>query len=126
MLWVTIKPVNEMTLKNYDLESLRLVKSMIDEDLKIHLTIPELAHQANINEHKLKHGFKLAFGITIHAYRLKVRVQYAKVLLMDSDKPMKIIASQSGFKDVNVFNRSFKRLTGWSPGAWQKKHNKNV
>jgi AraC family transcriptional regulator len=103
-----------------------LVKSIIDDDLKNHHTIPELAHRANINEHKLKHGFKLAFGITIHAYRLKVRVQYAKVLLMESDKPIKIVAGQAGFKDVNVFNRSFKRLTGWSPRAWQKRYKKAV
>lgn len=51
----------------------------------------------------------------------KVRLKKAKVLLEKSDSSIREIAEQLGFSGANNFIRTFKRLSGSTPGAYRRK-----
>lgn len=48
------------------------------------------------------------------------RVEKAISLLKNSNKPLSIIAEESGFQSVRTFNRVFKKITGKSPLKYKK------
>ena len=64
--------------------------------------------------------FKAATGMAPLAYFNRMRVEYAKTLLRQSDglRPIKDIASSAGFSDPYYFSRVFKQYTGRSPAAY--------
>jgi iron complex transport system substrate-binding protein len=49
----------------------------------------------------------------------QLRIQAAKNLLLTSGLSIKEIACQVGFSDVYTFSKSFKRISGISPSAFQ-------
>ncbi|MCG8480323.1 MAG: AraC family transcriptional regulator [Spirochaetales bacterium] len=59
------------------------------------------------------------FGITplqlVHA----VRIEKAKERIVSTDRELKEIAFEVGFKSIHHFSRTFKKETGMSPGAWR-------
>ncbi len=59
------------------------------------------------------------FGVTplqlVHA----VRIEKAKERIVSSDRELKEIAFEVGFKSIHHFGRTFKKVTGMSPGAWR-------
>ena len=59
------------------------------------------------------------FGMTplqlVHA----VRIEKAKERIISSDRGLKEIAAEVGFKSIHHFSRTFKKETGMSPGAWR-------
>jgi len=56
-------------------------------------------------------------------YINKVRTEKAKLLLNNSNLPIKSIAEQVGFINVNSFVRVFKKYTGISPGKYRRLNN---
>jgi transcriptional regulator GlxA family with amidase domain len=51
-------------------------------------------------------------------YSLRLRVERAKEMLLQSDRRMSEIAVTLGFFDQSHFSRTFRRITGVSPGEY--------
>jgi AraC family transcriptional regulator of adaptative response/methylated-DNA-[protein]-cysteine methyltransferase len=51
-----------------------------------------------------------------------LRVQRAKRLLDDGDLPMLLIAQRAGFSSARCMSAAFRRLYGWPPSAFRKRH----
>ncbi len=54
-------------------------------------------------------------GATLPQLRTEVGVEYAEVLLLESDKSIAQVAHAAGFADAAAFTRAFKRATGQTP-----------
>lgn len=54
-------------------------------------------------------------GVTLPQLRTDVGIEYAEVLLFESDKTITQIAHAAGFADAASFTRAFKRATGRTP-----------
>lgn len=54
-------------------------------------------------------------GYTLPQLRAVVGIEYAQVLLRETDKSIAQIANIIGFKDAASFTRAFKRGTGTTP-----------
>jgi AraC-like DNA-binding protein len=78
-----------MPLKRQDIRYIRKAKTIVTENFDKHITIPELAKKAGINETKLKEGFRELYGQSIHDYLLQLRVAKAKDLLRETTKTSK-------------------------------------
>jgi AraC-like DNA-binding protein len=68
--------------------------------------------------HSYEHAcrlFKAHFGISPHAYMLRLRIERAKVLLRDGDMTVSEVSEAAGFTHHAHFSRVFRRLTGLTP-----------
>lgn len=96
-------------------------KEIILADIEKHYTIGELARQVRLNEFKLKAGFRQLFGTGIFECLLEARMQKARNLLLETDQPIKQIASRTGYRRVTSFITAFRRHFGYTPGSVRRK-----
>lgn len=58
-------------------------------------------------------------GSTFPQLRAEVGIEYAEMLLLETDKAISQIAHAAGFADAATFTRAFKRATGQTPSQWR-------
>src|SRR5213078_1782802 len=78
--------------------------------------IERLARVSGASEAHFARSFKDAFGVPPHRYLLTRRIERAKALLRDTDQPITEIAFQTGWNSLGTFGRTFRDVTGESPG----------
>lgn len=64
--------------------------------------------------------FKETMGVTFYKYLTAVRLDFAKNQLLDSDKTILEVALDSGFANVNAFNRAYKEKYQELPSDFKK------
>jgi len=85
-------------------------------------SITTLANLAEISPSLLFRRFKKRTGLTPVRYRNMVRVNKAKLLLLDRTLPLEEVAERLGFQDKRYFNRVFKQWTGISLREFRKRN----
>ena len=78
--------------------------------------VPRLARVSGVSQAHFARSFKQAFGVPPHRYLLTRRVERAAALLRDTDLPVTEIAFRSGWNSLGTFGRTFRDVTGESPG----------
>jgi transcriptional regulator GlxA family with amidase domain len=78
--------------------------------------VPRLARVSGVSEAHFARSFKEAFGVPPHRYLLTRRIERATALLRDTDLPVTEIAWLAGWKSLGTFGRTFRDVTGESPG----------
>jgi LacI family transcriptional regulator len=84
------------------------------------LTVAELMRQAHISRSRLERGFRHYLGRSPQAEIRRIQVARIKQLLVETDLPLKDIASRTGFEHVEYLSVVFKREVGESPGRFRK------
>jgi AraC-like DNA-binding protein len=79
--------------------------------------IPRLARVSGVSEAHFARSFKAAFGVPPHRYLLARRIERATALLRDTELSITEIAFQTGWNSLGTFGRTFRDITGESPGA---------
>jgi AraC-like DNA-binding protein len=97
----------------------RLLRAKDRMDAASHEAWPvrRLARVSGVSEAHFARQFKLAFGMPPHRYLLTRRIERAVALLRDTDLPITQIAFQTGWESLGSFGRTFRDVTGDSPGA---------
>jgi AraC family transcriptional regulator len=62
----------------------------------------------------------MSTGLAPHQWLLRARIAKAEQLLLEADLPIARIAVEAGFADQAHLTRTFGRVTGQSPRAWQR------
>ena len=98
------------------------IKRMIANDISDNLSNKEIAKRMNVGIRTAETTFKECFGMTIHQYQLKEKIDRARFCL-EYYQDMKIIdiSLSLGFYDEYHFSRQFKKITGLSPTEYRKK-----
>ena len=78
--------------------------------------VPRLARVSGVSEAHFARSFKEAFGVPPHRYLLTRRLERATALLRDTDLSITEIAFQTGWNSLGTFGRTFRDVTGESPG----------
>lgn len=78
--------------------------------------IARLARVSGVSEAHFARSFKAAFGIPPHRYLLTRRIERATALLRDTSLSITEIAFQTGWSSLGTFGRTFRDVTGESPG----------
>jgi transcriptional regulator GlxA family with amidase domain len=78
--------------------------------------IRRLARVSCVSEAHFARSFKEAFGVPPHRYLLTRRLERAMALLRDTDLSITEIAFQTGWNSLGTFGRTFRDVTGESPG----------
>ena len=96
----------------------RLLRAKDRMDAASHEEWPvrRLARVSGVSEAHFARSFKEAFGVPPHRYLLTRRIERAKTLLRDTDLAITQIAFQTGWNSMGTFGRTFRDVTGESPG----------
>ena len=96
----------------------RLLRAKDRMDAASHEEWPvrRLARVSGVSEAHFARSFKQAFGIPPHRYLLTRRVERAKALLRDTEFSITEIAFETGWASLGTFGRTFRDITGESPG----------
>ena len=86
-------------------------------DLGTNATLAGAAQAAALSPFHLIRVFNAAFGQTPLAYAAAKRLEYARALLIEGDKPIGDIALAAGYESRNAFDRAFVRRYRVTPGA---------
>jgi transcriptional regulator GlxA family with amidase domain len=78
--------------------------------------IRRLARVSGVSEAHFARSFKEAFGVPPHRYLLTRRIERATALLRDTDLSITEVAFQTGWNSLGTFGRTFRDVTGESPG----------
>ena len=81
------------------------------------ISVASLAGACNISVSALERRFKKHLKKTPHQYISDVRLDNARRLLRETDKPIGTIALETGFADHSHFTRAFSRKFGNPPSA---------
>ena len=97
----------------------RLLRAKDRMDAASHQEWPvrRLARVSGVSEAHFARSFKQAFGVPPHRYLLTRRVERAVALLRDTDLSITEIAFETGWASLGTFGRTFRDITGESPGA---------
>ncbi len=79
--------------------------------------VRRLARVSGVSEAHFARSFREAFGIPPHRYLLTRRIERASALLRETDLSVTEIAFEAGWNSLGTFGRTFRDVTGESPGA---------
>ncbi|MBN2166767.1 MAG: helix-turn-helix domain-containing protein [Marinilabiliaceae bacterium] len=82
----------------------------------------QLADALKISQRQLYRKLKAITGNSIHEFILRVRLEHAAKLLVDSNLNISEIAYKVGFSESSNFSRTFSKHYGCSPTKYAKTH----
>ena len=100
------------------------IKKYLEDHFKENLTIDHLCKKAAMNADKLKAGFHQLVGKSPHSYLQQLRINEAKFLLSTTQKSIKAICLETGYKSRTSFDKTFKKLEGITPLGYRKQYQK--
>jgi AraC-like DNA-binding protein len=103
-------------------DRLMRVRARIAADFSRPLTTEDIARAAGMSSASLRRGFTERFGMTPRDYLEECRLTRAATLLRETDKPIREIAPEVGFRYADNFSTAFKRFHGVSPEAFRARH----
>jgi AraC-like DNA-binding protein len=103
-----------------DVEKMHLAKELLLKDICSPPSLATLARLCGLNEFKLKKGFKEVYNDTVFGYFNAVRLEQARLLILDTDKTLSEIAYETGYAHPQHFNRAFKKKFGVTPGEMKR------
>jgi len=83
--------------------------------------VESLAQEMGLSPGHFRTRFRAAFGQTPAALLKRLRLEEAKRLLRETDRPIKAIARQLGYRDLSNFYRAFRRAEGLPPARYRER-----
>ena len=88
-------------------------------NLRLELTVDQLASKAHMSSRTFARRFKADFGATPAAWLARQRIIHAQRLLEKTDLGLDRIAYESGFGSAAVLRQNFSRVLGTTPTAYR-------
>lgn len=102
-------------------EGIRDVCRYVEEHIDENVTRRQAAKSLFISEDYFSRVFREKTGVGYKQYVVKVRIEYAKKLLQNTDLSVTMIASKVGYDSVTNFSDIFRKYTGCSPREFRKR-----
>ncbi len=96
------------------------IKDLIDQQYKNHLSNGQISKIIGIHGYEAQALFKSRIGLSVKSLLGQKRLLESKKEIAFTDKSIKEIAYEFGFKDPAYFNRVFNQVAGESPNTFRK------
>lgn len=107
-------------------EAIKIRKYLYDNfPTKEKCTTKSISVALNISPWRIKELATTYFGMTIHNYVVKIRLETAKHLLRTTTKPVSTIGFEVGYSESTNFSRSFKFRYNIGPKAFKSLHHES-
>ena len=103
-----------------DSKPMRQAKQYINENYNKEITLENVSSLTGFNPAYFSSLFKKETGENFMEYIMKVRIQNAKYLLIQTNKDIGDIAADVGYTDLKYFSKLFKKKTGLNPSEFRK------
>ncbi len=97
-------------------------KSYIEESLSdVNLSLNQISDAVRLSSTYLSQLFKKETGLGISAYITQLRIERAKIMLLETELLVADIAKQAGFMSTGYFTQVFKKLESITPQEYRRK-----
>lgn len=90
------------------------------------ITLDEIAAYFNVSSAYFSRFFKKQVGINFTEYLTNLRLEKAAAAIRSSSEQISVIADQTGFVNINGFNRKFKERYGYTPRDYRKQFSQQL
>ena len=87
-----------------------------------HYNLDELAQMYHVSKYKMIRDFSTYLNTSPINYLINIRLQVAKDLLINTEKPVYEIATLVGIENLNHFTNLFKKNVGVTPITYRKNY----
>ncbi|EJN01368.1 AraC family transcriptional regulator [Phyllobacterium sp. YR531] len=103
-------------------EHLQILKAMrfIEENITQPLNVSEIARSVAMSPSHFAHRFSEFASVTPMQYAKLIRLEKARLLLIDDNVAVNIAAEHSGYASASHFSRDFRKQFGISPNRYAK------
>jgi AraC family transcriptional regulator len=98
------------------------IREFLDSSLSQPVSLGELAKSVSLHPVYLARIFRQTYGCSVGEYFRRRRIEFVCAQLATPDKPLAQIASEAGFCDQAHLTRTFRRITGLTPGQYRQVH----
>lgn len=113
-------PLLAPVLKPDDVERIHYAGEILRSQLTNPPSLLGLARQVQINDHKLKVGFRQVFGTTVFGYLHDCRMEKSRQLLESGSISVGGAAQSVGFANRSHFATAFRKKFGMNPSLYRK------
>ena len=110
---------NAITVEYTD--TLSAAVEYIDNNLHRQITVSELCAKCFVSKNQLYSAFRDNLGTTIKEYIVARKLEKAKQLLVDTDRPIVEISEAVAIGEYSYFCKLFKKKTGMTPKAFRER-----
>ncbi len=120
----SLEAVSYLKTSKTDSKRLRQVYSLINNNYKEPVNTNEVATELGLTESSFCRFFKKNTGKTFKQALIEVRVNEACSLLANTNMQIGHIGLETGFSNVPLFNKMFKKLMGENPSNYRERFKK--
>lgn len=106
------------SLNSDDIDRIHAARRILVENPDNPPSLMELSRRVNLNDYKLKVGFKAVFGTTVFGYLHRHRMELARQMLSDRRLNVKEVAQAVGYANQSRFAAAFRKQFGVNPKAY--------
>lgn len=96
----------------------RYLDAHYDEDI----SLQDMASRFYLSREYISRKFKQEYGVNLSEYLCRIRMDKAKLLLLNNKLRLHHIAGMVGYQDEKYFGKVFKKLEGVTPGEFRRRH----
>lgn len=99
------------------------MREYINQNFTRKITASHVAKSAGLSVSRALHLFKEETGMSLSSYITKLRIDYGKYLLLNTDINIAELANEAGFYDQSHFTKNFKKMEKTTPSRFREKYN---
>jgi two-component system response regulator YesN len=107
-------------LDNMAIRPIRIARQFIMQHFNEPITLDDICAATGFSISYFSKLFKKETGEGFSKYLVRVRIDRAKELLRDTNKPVSEVCELVGYSDIKHFTGTFKKMTNLNPGQYRK------
>jgi two-component system, response regulator YesN len=101
---------------------IRQIREFIEKNFTKKITAREAAAAGGLSVSRALHLIREETGLSLSEFVSRMRVDYSKYLLLNTDVPIVNLATEAGFFDQSHFTRTFKKAEKLTPFQFRRKY----